>query len=127
MLCCLLSKGCFTLWDKKAQAKGAFSGVQRASSETLSDVVTRIKHIFADLNAVHVPLTALDKVWPLLCLLTVEEKKVFLAQTAVAALLDRPQLVSCKTVEAMYHGVVNHLGYFAWSPTWGSASSSWPL
>ena len=39
-------------------------------------------------------------------------------QTAVAALLDRSQLVSSEKVEAMYQGVVNHLGYFAWSPTW---------
>ena len=73
--------------------------------------------MFADLNAAHVPLTALDKVGPLLCLLTVEEKKAFLAQTAVAALLDLSQLVSRETVEVMYQGVVNHLGDFARSPT----------
>ena len=54
----------------------------------LLDTVTRVEHMFMDLNAAHVPLTALDKVWTLLSLLTVEEKKAFLAQTAVAVLLD---------------------------------------
>ena len=111
MLCLLLSKGCFTSWDAEAQAKGALSGVQRASSETLSDEVICVEHMFVDLNAVHVPLTALD-------LLTVEEKKAFLVQTVVAALLDLSRLVSCKTVVVMYQGVINHLGDFAWSPTW---------
>ena len=86
--------------------------------ETFSDTVTHVKHMFVDLNAAHVPLTVLDKVGPLLRLLTVEEKKAFLAQTAVAALLDRSRLVSHETVEAIYQGVVDHLGDIAWSPTW---------
>jgi hypothetical protein len=118
MLCRLLSEGCFTSWDAEAQAKGALAYVQRAPSETLSDAVTRVGHMFADLNAAHVPLTALDRVGPLLRLLTGDERKAFFAQPAVAALLDRSRLVSRETVEAMYQGVVDHLGAFARSPTW---------
>ena len=77
-------------------------------------MVMHIEHIFSDLNAAHVQLTVLDKVGPLLGLLTVEEEKAFLVQTAVAVLLDRSLLVSHKTVEVMYHG--GHVPWGGQSP-----------
>ena len=79
----------------------------------------------AHINAEHIQLTALDKVGPLLCLLTVEEKKAFLEQMAFAALLDRSRLVSSETVEVLYRREVNHLGNFAWSPTWLFSKQQW--
>ena len=66
--------------------------VQSAPSETLLDAVTRVWHMFADLNAAHVPLTALNRVGLLLCLLTGDERKAFFAQLAVAALRDRSRV-----------------------------------
>ena len=84
----------------------------------LSDSVTRVGHMFTDLNTAHVLLTTLDRVGPLLCLLTGEERKTFFEQTAVAELLNLSRLVSRETVEAMYEGVVDHLVDFAQSPTW---------
>ena len=116
----ILSEGCFTLWDAEVQAKNALSFVQRTPSETLSDAVTRVEHMFTDLQAAFVTLTALDRVGHLLRLLTEDERKAFLAQPEVAALLDRFRLVSCETMEEMCQGVLGHLGDFTRSPTYES-------
>ena len=43
MLCCLLSEGCFTLWNAEAQAKGALSGVQSAQSGTLQPAAQTVQ------------------------------------------------------------------------------------